>query len=173
MEGGEAVGLCRGPPVAGFLLPVPRAGLAGLTGLSRLLGFNASSFARRNVRSGLENCVEIGNIVINTSMVSITTANLSLWHRLLEIAITAPCDPPMSRHSNLRLVFRSPQEIQSSKATLDEWINDQERTRALQTLSVRSLNCDPEDPTYQGLINSLIQLFKRGKSLLKNFQTLE
>ena len=79
----------------------------------------------------------------------------------------------MSRRSDLRLVFRSPQEIQLSRATLDEWVNDQERIRALQTLSVRSLNCDPEDPAYQDLINSLIQLFERGKSLLKNFQTLE
>lgn len=79
----------------------------------------------------------------------------------------------MSRHSDLKLVFRTRQEIQSTKATLDEWINDQARIGALHTLSVRSQNRDPDSTDYQDVINSLIQLFERGKGVLENFQTLE
>jgi len=79
----------------------------------------------------------------------------------------------MSQHSDLELVFHTRQQIQSAKATLDEWINDQARIGLLQTLSVRSQNRDPDSADYQDLINSLIQLFERGKSVLENFQTLE
>ena len=79
----------------------------------------------------------------------------------------------MSRLSDLELVFHTRQQIQSTKTTLDEWINDQARIGVLQTLSVRSQNRDPDSADYQDLINSLIQLFERGKSVLENFQTLE
>lgn len=80
----------------------------------------------------------------------------------------------MSRHSDLKLEFRTREEIQSTKTILDEWINDQARIKALRTLSVTSQNrADSDDPDYQGLINSLVQLFGRGKSVLENFQTLK
>lgn len=79
----------------------------------------------------------------------------------------------MSRLSDLELVFHTRQQIQSTKTTLDEWINDQARIGVLQTMSVRSQNRDPDSADYQDLINSLIQLFERGKSVLENFQTLE
>ena len=79
----------------------------------------------------------------------------------------------MSRHSDLELVFRTRKEIQSTKATLDEYINDQARINVLQTLSVRSQNRDPDSADYQDLISSLTQLFERGKGVLENFQTLE
>lgn len=79
----------------------------------------------------------------------------------------------MPQQSDLELEFCDPQEIQSSKAKLDEWRNDQAMIGALQTLSVRSLDCDPDDPAYQDLIKSLIELFESGKSRLQNFQTLK
>ena len=79
----------------------------------------------------------------------------------------------MSQYSDLELVFYTPQEIQSSKTTLDEWREDQARTGALQTLSVRSWNCDLDGPAYQEFIKSLIQLFETEKSRLQNFRTLE
>lgn len=79
----------------------------------------------------------------------------------------------MSRHSGLELTFRTRQEIQSAKATLDECINDQSKISAIQTLSVRSQDRDPDSADYQDLIDSLTQLFERGKSVLENFQTLE
>lgn len=79
----------------------------------------------------------------------------------------------MSQHSDLELAFHTPQEIQSAKATLDEWRNDQAMIGALQTLSVRSWDCDPNDSAYQGFIRSLTQLFESGKSRLQNFQTLK
>ncbi|KAF9653791.1 hypothetical protein BDM02DRAFT_3106868 [Thelephora ganbajun] len=79
----------------------------------------------------------------------------------------------MSQHSNLELVFRTPQEIQSSKTTLDQWKNDQARIGALQTLSVRSRNRKPDGLAYQDLINSLIKFFESGKSRLPSFQTLK
>jgi hypothetical protein len=78
----------------------------------------------------------------------------------------------MSQHSDLELALHTPQEIQSSKATLDEWRNDPARIGALQTLSIRSRNCDLDDPAYQDIINSLTQLFESGTSRLQNFQTL-
>jgi len=79
----------------------------------------------------------------------------------------------MSRHSGLELAFRTRQEIQSAKATLDGCINDQARISAIQTLSVRSQDRDPDSADYQDLIDSLTELFERGKSVLENFQTLE
>jgi len=79
----------------------------------------------------------------------------------------------MSQHSNPELEFRTPHEIQSSKVTLDEWKSDPAWSGALQTLTVRSLDCDPDDSTYQDFIKSLTQLFESGKSHLQNFQTLK
>ena len=79
----------------------------------------------------------------------------------------------MPQHSDLELEFRTPQEIQSSKATLDEWRNDQARIGALQTLTVRSWDCDPDSLSYQDLIKSLTQLFESGKGHLQNFQILK
>ena len=79
----------------------------------------------------------------------------------------------MSQHSDLELEFRTPQEIQSSKATLDEWRDDPTRIGALRTLAVRSLDCDPDGLAYQDFIKSLTQLFESGKSHLQNFQTLK
>jgi len=80
----------------------------------------------------------------------------------------------MSQHSDLELVFQNPQEIQSSKATLDEWRNDQARIGALRTLSLRAWNYDESDGSaYQDLISSLIQLFESGKDHLQNFQILK
>jgi len=81
--------------------------------------------------------------------------------------------PIMSQYSDLELVFHTPQEIESSKATLDEWRNDQTMIGALQTLSVRSWWCDPKDSAYQDLIKSLTEFFESGKSRLQNFQTLK
>jgi len=79
----------------------------------------------------------------------------------------------MSQHSVLELEFRTPQEIQSSKATLDEWRDDQARIGALQTLTIRSWDCDPDNLAYQDFIKSLVRLFESGKSHLQSFQTLK
>ncbi|KAF9793350.1 hypothetical protein BJ322DRAFT_121440 [Thelephora terrestris] len=79
----------------------------------------------------------------------------------------------MSQCSNLKLDF-SPRNFQSSKATLEEWRNDQTKISTLQTLSVRYYWNDDEhdDPVYQDLINALLQFFASGNHLLQNFQTL-
>ena len=81
--------------------------------------------------------------------------------------------PNMSQYSDLELEFHTPQEIQSSKATLDEWRNDQARIGALQILTVRSLDCDPDNLAYQDLIKSLAELFESGKGHLQSFQILK
>jgi len=77
----------------------------------------------------------------------------------------------------LELEFHTYDQIQPTKATLDKWINDQARIKALKTLSVRSSitprDHDPDGARYQDLINSLTQLFEGGKDVLENFQTLE
>ena len=78
----------------------------------------------------------------------------------------------MSKYSNLRLEF-GPREIQSSKATLEEWRNDQAKIGALQTLTIRSWYDKLDDPAYQDLIDTLIRFFASGKDHLRNFETLE
>jgi hypothetical protein len=81
----------------------------------------------------------------------------------------------MPRCSKLKLDF-SVDKFQSSKATLEEWRNDQTKISTLQTLSVGYWDDDDEvhdDPAYQVLVSTLLQFFASGKHLLRNFQTLK
>ena len=78
----------------------------------------------------------------------------------------------MSKYSNLELEF-GPQEIQSSKATLEEWREDRAKIGALQALTVRSWDDEPDEPAYQDLIDTLIRFFASGEDHLRNFETLE
>ena len=78
----------------------------------------------------------------------------------------------MSKYSNLELEF-GPQEIQSSKATLEEWREDRAKIGALQALTVRSWDDEPDEPAYQDLIDTLIRFFVSGEDHLRNFETLE
>ena len=67
----------------------------------------------------------------------------------------------------------TPEQLRSSKETLEEWGNDKARVGSIQTLSIEPMDDTLDRQEYQDLIDFLLQFFEGGRVRLQNFQTLK